>query len=91
MDFVDDGSVQAANKANRIGLGGLKHRLIVERDVGSTGLPHFSGERGLADPAWSHDQDSRGIRKGLLRPPLCKPLEHTIPDLGRLGRSASAD
>ena len=84
LDFVDDGSVQAANEAGRIGLGGLKHRLIVERDIGPTGVPHFSDERGLAGPARSHDQDHRGIRKGFLRPPLHKPLEHAIPDPGRL-------
>ena len=28
-------------------MGGLKHRLIVERDIGSTGFPHLSDERGF--------------------------------------------
>lgn len=41
LDLVNDGPVQAPDEAGRIGLGGLQDRLIVEREIGSTGFPIF--------------------------------------------------
>jgi hypothetical protein len=59
--------------------------LILPRNIGSAGFPHLSDECRLAGPAGLHDQHQRGVRKGFLRPPLYKPVEHaTFPNLGRL-------
>ena len=80
-------------------MGGFEHRLIVERDVGPTGLPHLSDERGLASSARSHDQNHWGIRKGFFCPALYKPFEHPVPEspdnwnylLRLIGRQQSAN
>src|SRR5207248_2582072 len=85
--FVDDCVVQAANKAHRIRLRRGENRLIVERDIGSVRVPHFSNERGLAGPARAYDQDHRRIQKGLLRPTLDESLVHTasrVPTIGSM-------
>jgi hypothetical protein len=91
LDFVDDGPVEAADEAGGVGLGGLKDRLIVERDIGPPGFSHFSDKRGLAGTARAYNQDHRRIRKGFLRPSLHKPLEHALSESGRLEISVSAD
>jgi hypothetical protein len=78
LDFIDNGPIEAADEAGGIGPGGLKDRLIVERDIGPPGVSHFSDECGLAGTARAYDQDHRRIRKGFLRPSLHKPLEHAV-------------
>jgi hypothetical protein len=77
--------VQAPDEAGRIGFCGFEHCLVVERDIGSTGFPHFSDKRGFACPARSYDQDHWGIQKGLLRPPLYKPLKYAFPESRTIG------
>jgi hypothetical protein len=41
--LIDDRSIQAANKSDRIGLGGTKRSLVIERDVGGTCVTHVAG------------------------------------------------
>lgn len=66
-------------------MGGLKNSLIVKRDIGSTGFPHLSDERGLSGAARSHDQNDRSIRKGYFCSLLHKTLEHPTSESRPVG------
>ncbi len=61
LDFIDDGLVQSANEANRIGLRSIERRLVVEGDVSPPRFPHLAHQRGFAGAARADDQHHGGV------------------------------
>ena len=59
LNLVDDGPVQAADEAVRVGQRGIEDRAVVQCDIGPAFLRHLAGERGLARPARSYDRWER--------------------------------
>ena len=80
LDLVDDRQIEPPDEPTRIGLRGFEGRLIIQRDVATPGLRQISRKGRLSRPSGSDDQHHRGVRKGLLHPPLRKPRVHDAPE-----------
>ena len=79
LDLIDDRPVQFANETHRVGLRGFECCLVVEGNVGTAGLSHFSHQRRLTGTARSDDQHHWSVQEGFLGPSFDKSLVHVIP------------
>lgn len=61
LDFVDGRSIQASDKANRIVLGGIQHRGIIERREGGARLHHLFCQGRLSRLEWVGEQHYPGV------------------------------